>query len=90
MRTGEHLLYLFDQRTHVEAGEGGLLGRLQDHCVPAAQSWPQLPSCHHQGEVPLRKQRAEKLSPVLSLFPSGHGFIAAYRKLLTHSNVLVL
>lgn len=54
-RTREHLLYLFDQRSHVEAGEGGLLGRLQDHRVPAAESRPQLPRRHHQGEVPLRK-----------------------------------
>lgn len=68
MCTGEHLLYLFDQRAHVEAGEGGLLGRLQDQCVPATKSWPQLPRRHHQWEVPLRKQSAEKLSPMLSLF----------------------
>lgn len=64
MCTGERLLYLFDQRAYVEAGKGGLFGRLQDHGVPAAKSWSQLPYSHHQGEVPLRKQRAQKLGPM--------------------------
>lgn len=52
-RTGALMIYLLDQRCHVEAGQRRLFGRFEDNSVPTGERWTQLPRCHHQREVPL-------------------------------------
>lgn len=63
--------YLFDESTHVQRAEWGLLRWLNDYCIATAQGWSNLPGKHQQGEVPLKGINSRLIAGKISL----HGFV---------------